>query len=60
MQYEKDMPMDDNRIRPVAPSPARLKYDTNRKKNTGQEKKYKRRDSQEPDADNGNVIDDFA
>ncbi|MDW3094378.1 MAG: hypothetical protein R8G33_01765 [Gammaproteobacteria bacterium] len=51
--------MDDNRIRPVTPSPARLKYEPNRNNNS-QKKKREKKDSHEPDADNEHVIDDFA
>ena len=52
--------MDENRIRPVTPSPTRLKYEPNRKNNSGQKKKRDQKPSHEPDADNEHVIDDFA
>ena len=52
--------MDNNRIKPVSPSVARLKYESNRN-NQNQKKKHKQeKDSQKPSADNGKVIDDFA
>ena len=52
--------MDDNRVKPVSPSLARLKYDSPRKKNSENKKKRKRNNSQESTAKNGKVIDDFA
>lgn len=52
--------MDDNRIKPITPSPTRLKYEPNRKNHSERKKKRGKKDSHNTDADNGNVIDDFA
>ena len=53
--------MDDNRIKPVSPSPARLKYDSSRNKNSGKKKKKRDlTDSTKTANNNGKVIDDFA
>ena len=52
--------MEENRIRPVTPSPTRLKYDPNRKKNGEKKRKREQKNSHEPGADNEHVIDDFA
>jgi len=54
--------MDSTRIKQVSPSVARLNYEANRKnQNKGKkEKKRINKNTQEPPADNGNVIDDFA
>lgn len=52
--------MEDNRVKPVSPSPARLKYATPRKKSNTKKKHKEHKDSIRPDGDNGNVIDEFA
>lgn len=52
--------MDDNRIKPVTPSLARLKYEPNRKQNSGSKKKKKPNNNHEPATNNDNVFDDFA
>ena len=53
--------MDDNRIKPVSPSPARLKYDSSRNKNSGKKKKKRElTDSSKSTVNDGKVIDDFA
>jgi hypothetical protein len=52
--------VDDNRIKPVSPSLARLKYESNRKNISEKKKKHKPKDSQESTANNENVFDDFA
>ena len=51
--------MDDNRIKPVTPSLARLKYEPNRKDDR-EKKKKQPKNSHESTANNKNVFDDFA
>ncbi|MFK7795445.1 MAG: hypothetical protein AB8B89_08855 [Gammaproteobacteria bacterium] len=52
--------MDDNRIKQVNPSLARLKYDPNRKNNSEKKKKHQPKKLHEPDNSNENGFDDFA
>ena len=52
--------MDDNRIKPVTPSLARLKYEPNRKDDRDKKKKKQPKYSHESTANNKNVFDDFA
>ena len=52
--------MDNNRIKPVSPSVARLKYETNRNNQKQNKKQKQDKNSQKPPADNGKVIDEFA
>ena len=52
--------MDDNRIKPVTPSLARLKYEPNRKNNSEKKKKRQSKNNQEPTTNNEHVFDDFA
>ncbi len=54
------MPMEDNRIKPVSPSVARLKYESNKNSHKQNKKQKKKNNEQKPSAENGNVIDDFA
>lgn len=54
------MPMDNNRIKPVSPSVARLRYESNRNNQKQKKKPDKDKKTQKPAADDGNVIDDFA
>ncbi len=51
--------MDDNRVKPVSPSPARLKYDPPRKK-FSKKKKKNQTDTSNSNVNDGKVIDDFA
>ena len=52
--------MDDNRIKAVTPSLARLKYDPNRKDNSEKKKKQQPKNLHEPTSNNENGFDDFA
>ena len=52
--------MDDNRVKPVSPSPARLKYDSPRKKFSKKKKKKHQTDTSNSNVNDGKVIDDFA
>ena len=52
--------MDDNRIKPITPSLARLKYEPNRKDDSEKKDKKKPKNSHESTANNENVFDDFA
>jgi hypothetical protein len=52
--------MGDNKIKPISPSPAKLKYDTNRKDNHEKKKKQPPKNSHNSTANNENVFDDFA
>ena len=52
--------MDDNRIKPVSPSLARLKYESNRKGENDKKKDKPKKNSHKSTEDSDNIFDDFA
>ena len=52
--------MEDNRIKPISPSPTKLKYDTAYKKKNGKKKKQGKKEPDNSTVKSGNLFDDFA